>query len=233
MKKNAVLIVAGGNGIRMGSTLPKQFLKLAGKPLLFHTIEAFNQCLTRPAIYLVMNEGYLDFWAQLCQEHQYTTAHEVVSGGLSRSESVYQGLKAIHKLNEAENMPDWVAIHDAVRPLIRPEWIDLVFDAAQKGGNAVPVIPLQDSIRLLTDQGSRAVPRENYRIVQTPQVFSYSSLLKGYQEGDKKAFTDDASLMEALGEKINLVEGYPENIKVTYPTDIILAETLLIKRNKF
>lgn len=218
MLKKVAIIVAGGSGTRMGTDLPKQFMLLANKPVMMHTLEKFYQ--SNCELVVVLNVDYHDQWKSLCNEHSFNLPHTLIKGGRNRFESVKNGLKSI-----SENA--LVAIHDAVRPLIDISTINEAFDCADKNGNAVVVVPSKDSLRKVENDSSYSVPRSDYFIVQTPQIFDKNTLDKAYKEEFRNEFTDDASVIEKLGIKINLVEGKQSNIKITYREDLAIAETLL------
>jgi 2-C-methyl-D-erythritol 4-phosphate cytidylyltransferase len=218
MLKKVAIIVAGGSGTRMGTDLPKQFMLLANKPVMMHTLEKFYQ--SNCELVVVLNVDYHDQWKSLCNEHSFNLPHTLIKGGRNRFESVKNGLKSI-----SENA--LVAIHDAVRPLIDISTINEAFDCADKNGNAVVVVPSKDSLRKVENDSSYSVPRSDYFIVQTPQIFDKNTLDKAYKEEFRNEFTDDASVVEKLGIKINLVEGKQSNIKITYREDLAIAETLL------
>jgi len=215
-----VVIVAGGSGKRMGMDTPKQFLELAGRPVLMHTIERFIKFNDSIEIITVLPENQLRFWADLQKKYSFDVPHTLVKGGSKRYFSVRNGLEFV-------NSPGLVAIHDGVRPLVRIDTIKRCFDAAEKYGNAIPVISPADSIRMETDKGSIPVNRMNVRQIQTPQVFDAELLKKAYRQDFDPSFTDDASVLEKGGEKIHLVEGNRENIKITNPEDLFIAQTLL------
>ena len=211
------IIVAGGSGSRMQQELPKQFIKVAGKPILMLTIEQFYSYNPSIRLIVVLPKEQLDTWRSLCKEHNFTVFHMTVPGGATRFESVKNGLGAV--------MGDGlIAVHDGVRPFIQPETIKAAFVAAENYGSGVVAVSSKDSIRELTAEGSIAVPRTNYKLVQTPQVFQASILKKAYEQPEQVYFTDDASVVESIGEKITLVEGSYRNIKITTPEDLILAE---------
>lgn len=218
MLKKVAIVVAGGTGTRMGADLPKQFMLLANKPVMMHTIEKFYQ--SGCELIVVLNVDYHDHWKSLCKQHSLEIPHTLIKGGRNRFESVKNGLKSI-----SENA--LVAIHDAVRPLIDIEIINNAFDCADKNGNAVVVVPSKDSLRKVENDNSYSVPRSDYFIVQTPQIFEKNILDKAYKEEFRNEFTDDASVVEKLGIKIHLVEGKQSNIKITYKEDLAIAETLL------
>ena len=217
-----VIIVAGGSGSRMKSDLPKQFLNLAGKPILMRTIEAFHTYSTDIRIILVLPERHFQFWGELKAEYDFTIPHEIVAGGQTRTESVRNGLSVISD-------EDIVAIHDGVRPLISPEVIGKAFNVAMKESNAIVCVSLKDSIRKINKEGrSESVDRKYFRQVQTPQVFRGQLIKEAYQTTGSadQEFTDDASVFEYYGRDIHLIEGDFSNIKITTPEDIIIAESI-------
>lgn len=214
------LIVAGGAGRRLGSTIPKQFLELAGKPVLMHTIERFAGYDSAIGIIVVLPAGYIAHWSELCSQHLFEVPHKVVPGGSLRFFSVLNGLELI---------PDegLVAIHDGVRPLVSSETIRRCFEEAGIRGNAIPAISPADSLRMLTDDSSQPVGRTLIRLIQTPQVFRAGLIKKAYLQGYHADFTDDATVLERSGEKIHIVDGNRENFKITNPEDLAIAESLL------
>jgi len=222
--KKSVIIVAGGTGTRMDSALPKQFLLLGHKPILIHAINAFVQVFPDISVVVALPLAYTDGWNELCRRYTFTQPHKVVQGGETRFHSVKNALSVIP--------PDHlVAIHDSARPLVTPSLIMRVFQAALQFGNAVPVLPVTESLRIINDSGNRSIDRNLYRVVQTPQVFSCQTLKKAYEAGFEKTFTDDATVIEKLGEKIHLLEGEKTNIKITQPSDLVIAGLLLKKMN--
>ncbi len=218
--KKYVIIVAGGKGKRMHSETPKQFLHVAGRPVLMHTIRKFSDYDEDIVIHLVLPSPFIDFWKSLCHRFDFTIPHTVIEGGDSRFFSVRNGLKGIP-------VGCLVAVHDGVRPLVSFDTIKRVFKTAAKKGNAIPVVKVNESVRQLKEDTSFAVNRQNYRLIQTPQCFQSKILLKGYRQDYREEFTDDATVIETLGEKINLVEGNFENIKITRPSDLKIAESFL------
>ncbi len=215
MKKTA-LIVAGGNGSRMESDMPKQFILLAGKPILMHTIEAFYNCNVSNII-VVLPSNQIEFWKELCTQFSFNLAHEIVAGGASRFESVQNGLVLC-------NEEDLVAIHDGVRPFINAEIINNSFDVAAQKGNAAAAVRLKDSIRKVDLLGNKNVNRDAFFLIQTPQTFKCNIIKEAYQAQDHINFTDDASVLEANGHAINLIPGDYKNIKITTPEDLLVAE---------
>jgi 2-C-methyl-D-erythritol 4-phosphate cytidylyltransferase len=219
LKKYAI-IVAGGSGTRMDSLVPKQFMKLDGKPVLMHTITRFSEANLNIDIILVISPAQLENWRQLCVENQFTIPFQIAESGESRFQSVKNGLALIKE-------DGIVAIHDGARPLVDPKIISTAYKAAEMYGNAVPAIPLNDSIRQIDSTLSIAVDRSKYCIIQTPQCFKTEIIKKAYEQDYKFTFTDDATVVEAMGEKVRLIDGHSDNIKLTNPRDFIIAEALL------
>lgn len=214
------LIVAGGSGKRMGGELPKQYLELAGKPVLMHTLERFKTFNDSIEIITVLPENQLRFWASLQKKYSFNIPHTLVKGGRARFFSVRNGLKFV-------DSPGLVAIHDGVRPFVSIDTIKRCIDTAEKLGNAIPVIPPSDTLRIISDTGSTPINRLLVRQVQTPQVFSSELIKKAYQQEYRPEFTDDATVLENAGIKINLVDGNKENIKITTPEDLVISTALL------
>ncbi|MCG9881366.1 MAG: 2-C-methyl-D-erythritol 4-phosphate cytidylyltransferase [Bacteroidia bacterium] len=221
MKKFAI-IVAGGKGLRMGSDIPKQFLPLAGKPVLMHTIEAFSN-IGEIDIILVLPSSQISYWLNLCNEYNFALQHQIVEGGETRFQSVKNGLGAIP--NSVKN--GLVAIHDGVRPLISGKIIQDSFQVASKNGNALTAVQLKDSIRFLENHTSKSLDRSQYVLVQTPQTFDVNLIKKSYEvASNPEQFTDDASVAEWAGFPIHLIEGDYRNIKITTSEDLIIAEAI-------
>jgi 2-C-methyl-D-erythritol 4-phosphate cytidylyltransferase len=218
--KKCVIIVAGGSGSRMHTDIPKQFLNVNGKPILFHTIKCFDNYLKGIPIILVLPEPFIDYWKSITKKNDFAIEHQVTKGGQTRFHSVKNGLELITE-------SAIVAIHDGVRPLVSKETLHRAFQKAEKDGNAIPAILITESMRRVEPDNSVYVNRDNYRMIQTPQCFHLELIKKAYEQVYKEEFTDDASLVEALGVKINLVEGNQENIKITRPADLKYAEALL------
>ena len=215
------IIVAGGSGSRFGSAIPKQFLPLAGTPVLMHTINRF--AAAGATIILVLPQSQIKYWNQLCQQHSFTQPLKVVAGGDNRFGSVKNALAAIDA-----SQGDLIAVHDGVRPLVPLHVIDNAYAQAASLGNAVPVVAVTDSIRQTGDDGtSCALDRSRLVAVQTPQTFDAMMLKRAYAADYDPTFTDDASVVERAGFAIHLVAGDPCNIKITHPGDIEVAETLL------
>ena len=219
MKKN-VIIVAGGVGLRMNTEIPKQFLPIAGKPLLMHTILRFFHFDGKMQIIVVLPFDHIETWNRLCSEHRFLVPHRVITGGSQRFYSVKNGLAYV--------APDeLVAIHDGVRPLVSEELILRSFETAAVFGSAIPVIKPAESLRKVEDSKSHPIDRDRFRLVQTPQTFKSSLIIEAYNQPFKNEFTDDASVYEASGYQVQLIEGSPENIKITRPADLRFAEAWL------
>ncbi len=217
-----VVIVAGGSGKRMGAEVPKQFLELAGRPVLMHTIERFRAFDESIEIITVLPENQLRHWCELQNKYSFKIPQTLVKGGSSRFYSVKNGLEFV-------NSPGLVAIHDGVRPFVSLETIKRCFDMAAEKGNAIPVISPADSLRMLNDYGSTPVDRRMVRQVQTPQVFSVELIRQAYNQKYNPEFTDDATVFEMNGGVINLIEGNRENIKITNPEDLLISRALLLR----
>lgn len=214
------IIVAGGSGTRFGAQVPKQFLALCGKPILMRTIEAFAG---NDEIIVTLPADQMDTWRDLCCEQGFAVLHRVVAGGHTRWHSVKNALDSITDASQV----DVIAVHDGVRPLASGQLIKRVMDAARHDGAAIPVVPLNDSVRQLVGSGSHALDRSLLRAVQTPQAFGARLLLEAYAQPFDPVFTDDASVVERAGHCVTLVEGEPQNLKITRPMDLALAEFLL------
>lgn len=217
------IIVAGGKGLRMGGEIPKQFLPIGGKPVLMRTIEVFRQAYPDIHIILVLPVSQQDYWQQLCQEYNFAVPVRIADGGETRFHSVSNGLKLI-----PDDTDGLVGVHDGVRPFVAVETIRRCYDEAMEKGAVVPVISVVETVRQLRKDGtSVTVPRDEYKLVQTPQTFRISLLKEAYQQQYTSFFTDDASVVEALGKPVHLVEGNRENIKITTPADIRFVNGLL------
>lgn len=219
-----VIIVAGGKGTRMGTDVPKQFLPVGGRPVLMWTIERFRQFDASMRIIVVLPAEQQDYWRMLCAQHRFTVAHELACGGATRFESSRNGLRLIPA--EAAGL---VAIHDGARPFVALETIARCFAKAAEMGGAIPVVPVTDTLRRKTEaEGSETVDRSLYCRVQTPQVFDIQRLKAAYAQPYRPEYTDDASVYEYSGEScVGLVDGNVENIKLTTPFDLMVAETWL------
>ena len=219
--KRHIIIVAGGKGLRMGGDVPKQFLPVCGKPVLMRTLEAFHTYDASIHIILVLPVSQQAYWKELCQEYGFGLSHDIADGGETRFHSVMNGLALV----EGEGV---VGVHDGVRPFVSQDVIARCYDEALLKKAVIPVIGVVETVRHLTKDGSETVPRDHYKLVQTPQVFDVVLLRRAYRQEYTDLFTDDASVVEALGEKVHLVEGNRENIKLTTPFDLKLAETLCL-----
>lgn len=220
MKKFAI-IVAGGSGSRMKSDVPKQFLLLGGKPVLYHTLKAFAT-VEDVSILLVLPETQISAWEKIVEKYKIAYPHQIVTGGSSRFHSVKNGLA------EIENSHGLIAVHDGVRPLITPSLISHCYEEASVFGSAITTLPLKDSIRKIQRDGSSIqVDREGFRMVQTPQVFRADMMKKAFDTDYHPHFTDCASVVEHAGFHVHLVEGDYKNIKITTPEDLAVAEALL------
>jgi len=215
--KKIAIIVAGGKGMRMHSDLPKQFIELKGKPILMHTLEVFHRYDALIQLILVLPSEQIETWKELCNKYSFNLPHRIVTGGVTRFNSVKNGLEVITE-------PALIAVHDGVRPFVSIETIARCFKEAEINGTAVPVVELVDSIRQITENGSKSVNRSTYKLVQTPQVFQSEILKKAYNQEFSLLFTDDASVVESTGAEIRLVEGNRENIKITTGFDLELAK---------
>ena len=214
-----VIIVAGGKGLRMGGDVPKQFQLLGNQPVLMHTLQRFADDCKDLQMILVLPQEQIEYWSDLGEKYHFGVEHWIVAGGETRFHSVQSGLAQIP--DDAEGV---VAVHDGVRPLVSREVIEKCFEEARRKKAVVPVVPVVESLRHVSN-GS--VPRADYRLVQTPQTFNIQLLKQAYRQPYSKDFTDDASVVEAFGHPISMVEGNRENIKLTTPFDLRIAETLL------
>lgn len=217
------ILVAGGSGSRMGSTVPKQFLELVGKPILLHTVEKFLAYSPEIRLILVLPEADVERWENLSSQLSHSPRHSItlVRGGATRFQSVRNGLNAV----EGDGL---VAVHDAVRPLVSVEVIRRTFEAAAKFGIGVAAVAAKDSVRQVHSNGQNtALDRAALRLIQTPQTFQISLLKKAFAQPESPLFTDDASVVEAAGFAVHLVEGSYENLKITTPEDLVVAEALL------
>lgn len=222
MERYAV-IVAGGKGLRMGGDVPKQFLPIGGKPVLMRTIEVFRQVYPDIRIILVLPASQQEYWQQLCREYAFFQPLQIADGGETRFHSVSNGLRMI-----PDDTDGIVGIHDGVRPFVSAGTIRRCYDEAARCGAVVPVVPVVETIRRLREDGtSLTVPRDEYKLVQTPQTFRISLLKEAYRQTYTPFFTDDASVTEAMGVPVRLVEGNRENIKITTPADIRFVNGLL------
>jgi 2-C-methyl-D-erythritol 4-phosphate cytidylyltransferase len=219
MKKYAV-IVAGGAGTRMGTEMPKQFLELCGRPILWYTLNTFLSAYDDMPVVLVAPEQHLETTRALVATTAFPERIEVVTGGATRFESVRNGLATI----AGESV---IFVHDGVRCLVSRELIHRCYAAALEHGSAIPVVDSKDSVRLLTAAGNEAIDRHRIKLVQTPQTFLSSLLIPAYKAVYRESFTDEASVVEAAGHAINLIDGEIDNIKITVPADLTVAERVL------
>ena len=232
--ENYIIVVAGGKGLRMGGDVPKQFLPIGGRPVLMHTLQRFRDYSEELQIILVLPREQQEYWKELCKEYGFTVKHRVADGGATRFHSVQNGLALIP--GDAQGV---VGVHDGVRPFVSLDVIARCYDTARQTGTAIPVVSVVETLRHIDneEQASRTVSRAEYRLVQTPQTFDIQ-LLKAANShalsvsGDSVAaiaslFTDDASVVEAYGHTVTLVDGNRENIKITTPFDLKVAEALL------
>jgi 2-C-methyl-D-erythritol 4-phosphate cytidylyltransferase len=215
-----LIIAAAGRGIRMKSNLPKQFIRIANYPIVFYSMKTFYENDPTIKILLVLPEDLIGEWENFLTESQTVIPHKVIEGGSSRMESCRNGLSQI----EGDGL---VAVHDGVRPLVSHETIDRCFKMAKEKGNAVPVNDIYETLRQLDSSGSVTIDRNTVKSVQTPQVFQIKILQEAFLKVKSEQYTDEASMVESLGYKINLVEGNRENIKITDPFDLKIAEYLL------
>ena len=232
-----VIIVAGGKGLRMGGELPKQFIPIEGRPVLMRTLDTFHACDSSIQIILVLPRDHQEYWRELCALYSFTVPHRIADGGATRFHSVQSGL-ALVDAPEA-----LVAVHDGVRPFVSHEVISRCYADAEAHGAVVPVIPVVETVRqlireeeaegearhleVIVNSKSVTVDRNAYRLVQTPQTFRATLLRRAYKQPYTDTFTDDASVVEALGEAVTLVDGNRENIKLTTPFDLIVAKALI------
>jgi 2-C-methyl-D-erythritol 4-phosphate cytidylyltransferase len=217
-----IIIVAGGKGLRMGSEIPKQFLPIGGKPVLMRTLERFREYSEDIQIILVLPEAQQDYWHQLCQEYHFDVEYTLANGGQTRFHSVQNGLAKV-----PDDAIGVVGVHDGVRPFPSIEVIRNCYTTAREKKAVIPVIPVVETVRHLEGEQSKTVPRDAYRLVQTPQTFDIQLLKAANRQPYNDGFTDDASVVEAFGYDITLVEGNRENIKITTPYDLKIAEVLI------
>ena len=208
--------------MRMGSDIPKQFLPIGGKPVLMRTLERFREYSDDIQIILVLPEAQQEYWHQLCDEYHFDVEYTLANGGQTRFHSVQNGLAKVP--DDAQGV---VGVHDGVRPFPSIEVIRNCYETARTAKAVIPVIPVVETVRQLDGDSSLTVPRDQYRLVQTPQTFDIQLLKAANKQPYNDGFTDDASVVEAFGHKITLVEGNRENIKITTPYDLKIAEVLI------
>lgn len=217
-----MIIVAGGSGTRMGAEIPKQFIELDGLPILMHTLGNLHAMDSTLQLVLVLPEAQMDYWEALCSKHSWRVPHHLANGGDTRFLSVKSGLDLVDG--------ELVGIHDGVRPFVSRQVVEACFSVASESGAAIPVVPIVQSLRKLNEDSSEAVDRNEYRAVQTPQCFQTSILKKSFAAADRTDYSDDATVVEANGHAISLVEGNSENIKITSPIDLELGQLIIARR---
>ena len=217
-----IIVVAGGKGLRMGSDIPKQFLPIGGKPVLMRTLERFREYSEDLQIILVLPEAQQEYWQELCKKYDFKVEYLLANGGQTRFHSVQNGLALVP--DDAEGV---VGVHDGVRPFPSIGVIRNCYETARIAKAVIPVIPVVETVRHLNNDDSMTVPRNEYRLVQTPQTFDIQLLKAANHQPYNDGFTDDASVVESYGHKITLVEGNRENIKITTPYDITVAEAII------
>ena len=221
MIKKIALIVAGGNGSRMNTDIPKQFLLLKNRPVLYYTIKAFLDAYEDMEILLVLPEEHIDKGREIIDGYFDDSKIKITAGGRTRFHSVQKGLSLI------EDDEAIIFVHDGVRCLVAVELIQKCYEAALQAGTAIPVVDCRDSLRMLTQSGNKVLDRNKVKLVQTPQTFHSKILLPAFAIDYKDRFTDEATVVEAYGLKVNLIAGDNSNIKITTPSDLQLAEILL------
>lgn len=224
MQKIAI-ITAGGSGTRMGSLLPKQFLTLNDKPILWYTLRAFIEAFHDISIILVLPKDYINAGEKLVEDMHIQEQTTLVIGGETRFHSVQNGIQQVKD-------PAVVFVHDGVRCLITPNLIQRCFEQAIEKGSAIPAVTCTDSVRILNNHSHEAINRDHVKIIQTPQTFLSSILIPAFNLPYHEYFTDEATVVEAFGEPVYLIEGEYANLKITRPTDLLLANAILEERNK-
>ena len=222
--KKYIVVVAGGKGMRMGGEMPKQFQLLGNRPVVMVTLERLHMMAPEVELIMVLPAEHFELWDELCAKYEFAVPVKLAKGGSTRFHSVQNGLALIEDSEDAV-----VGVHDGVRPFVSQKVVEECFREAWIHGAAIPMIDLQDSLRHIVGVNgvTEVVPRDRFRLVQTPQVFRLSLLRKAYEQRFIESFTDDASVVEALGEHVAGVEGNRENIKLTTPFDLMVAKTLL------
>ncbi len=226
---NHAIVVAGGTGTRMGTDTPKQFLPLAGMPVMMHTLNAFHRSESSPQLLVVIHPSLRDEWFALCQKYRFSVPHTLTDGGENRFESVQKGLKKLQSLG-IDLSESVIAVHDAARPLITPDLIDKTFEQARLTGSAALALGSTDSVRIKSSNGlkNNAYPREKVYRMQTPQTFRGDILIAAYDDANQTGtYTDDASVVESKGYPVTLIDGDTRNIKITFPEDLRIAEIFL------
>jgi 2-C-methyl-D-erythritol 4-phosphate cytidylyltransferase len=221
--KKSMIIVAGGSGSRMGAEIPKQFMELRGKPILMHTLDKMKDVDADMQLIIVLPLDQMEKWEKLCYKHGFSTPHLMAEGGATRFQSVENGLRLVDD-------SELLGVHDGVRPLFSTQLVHNLFAEADKSGAAIPVTPVVPSLRLVKENSNQAVDRSSYRQVQTPQCFKTSILKTAFGNAEHVNYSDDAAVVEANGGSISLVNGDPDNIKITNPIDLELAELIIQRR---
>lgn len=216
-----VIIVAGGSGSRIKANMPKQYLEVNGRPIIVHTIGKFFAYNAGIKMYVVAHKDHLQYMNELLKKYFPDKEIQTTTGGDTRFESVKKGLALIEPSNAV------VGIHDAARPMVSMETIKRCYEMAAQKGNAIPVVEVNESLRIIENNSNKAINRSHYRVVQTPQCFNITAIKKAFEQEYSSSFTDDATVLERTGEKINLVDGNTENIKITHDRDLILAQHFL------
>ena len=222
--KYYAIIVAGGKGLRMGGDVPKQFQLVGGRPVLMHTLQQFRNAIADLRIILVLPREQQDYWRERCRQYEFGVEHRVADGGQTRFHSVKNGLALIPDGEEGI-----VGVHDGVRPFASADLIRRCYAAAVEAEAVVPAVPVVESLR---HEERGAIDRKGYRLVQTPQTFSIPLLKAAYRQAYLETFTDDASVVEAYGHRVAMIDGIRENIKLTTPFDMVVAEALLAESEK-
>lgn len=222
--KYYAIIVAGGKGLRMGGDVPKQFQLVGGRPVLMHTLLQFRNAIAGLQIILVLPREQQDYWRERCRQYEFGVEHRVADGGQTRFHSVKNGLALIPDGEEGI-----VGVHDGVRPFASADLIRRCYAAAVEAEAVVPAVPVVESLR---HEERGAIDRKGYRLVQTPQTFSIPLLKAAYRQAYLETFTDDASVVEAYGHRVTMIDGIRENIKLTTPFDMVVAEALLAESEK-
>lgn len=216
MRKKYAVIVAGGSGTRMQNAVPKQFLLLGEKPVLMHTLLKFHEADPAISLILVLPAIHVERWKELCKEYAFSLPHTIIIGGPTRFDSVKNGLMEI-------TGDGFVAVHDAVRPLVSIKLISHLFAFAESHGNAVPVTDVNETIREIEGDDNKPADRTKYKVVQTPQVFPVPVIQKAFDQPYQQSFTDEATVVQHAGGHIFLTEGERTNIKITTPEDLLFA----------
>lgn len=224
MVTHSIIITAGGIGKRMGSEIPKQFIEICGKPILLNTLELFYHFDSSMELFITLPEDWKSYWSEILEKNNCTIPHQVISGGEERYHSIQNALQFCSG--------KYIAVHDGVRPLVSNETLKRCLEALQNFSAVVPVLSVKESLRKIENSVSIAVNRSDFRLIQTPQFFHASILKNAYLQSFHSGITDDASLVEELGEKIHLVEGNEENIKITTPFDLKIAELFIQEKLK-